>query len=146
MTALTMITQLFLALPLLAIVVNNLVPRERMRHATIGMSAGVATAQLTLALLGFVLLAASGKSEFRFALAWDLAKGLGYFRVDLVSMFLLACVGLVTLASTMTAFTSIDDHRSSFSNLLMVMMLGMNGIWRARVNTWRSRLLRPYLS
>jgi multicomponent Na+:H+ antiporter subunit D len=128
MTALTMITQLFLALPLVAIVVNNLVPRERMRHATIGMSAGVATAQLTLALLGFVLLAASGKSEFRFALAWDLAKGLGYFRVDLVSLFLLACVGLVTLASTMTAFTTIDDHRSSYTNLLMVMMLGMNGM------------------
>lgn len=128
MNALTMITQLFLALPLLALVVNNIIPRERMRHVTIGMSTGVAVTQLVFALVGFALLAASGKGEFRFALAWDLTKGLGYFRVDLISLFLMACVGLVTLASTMTAFTTIDDHRSSYTNLLMVMMLGMNGM------------------
>lgn len=128
MSALTVITQFFLALPLLALVVNNVVPRETMRHSTIGMSAGVATAQLLAAIVGFVLLAASGKGSFRFALAWDLAEGLGYFRVDLITLFLLACVGLVTLTSTLTAFTSIDDHRSSFTNLLMVMMLGMNGM------------------
>lgn len=131
-TALTVLTQLILALPLIAIVVNNLVPRETMRHMTIGMSAGVATAQLVASLAGFVLLAASGESTFRFSLAWDLVKGLGYFRVDLVTLFLLACVGLVTLASTLTAFTTIDDHRSSYTNMLMVMMLGMNGMLMVR--------------
>ena len=128
MSALAVITQLFLALPLLALVVNNLVPRETMRHTTIGMSAGVATAQLLAAIIGFVLLSASGESSFRFALAWDAAKGLGYFRVDLVTLFLLACVGLVSLIANLTAFTTIDDHRSSFTNLLMVMLLGMNGM------------------
>ena len=111
MKLLTILTQLILALPLLAIVVNNLIPRETMRHSTIGMSVGVATAQLLASLAGFALLAASGEGSFRFSLAWDLGKGLGYFRVDLVTLFLLSCVGLVTLASTMTAFTSIDDHR-----------------------------------
>ena len=35
---------------------------------------------------------------------------------------------MVTLASTLNALTTIDDHRSSFTNLLMVMMLGMNGM------------------
>lgn len=128
MNALTILTQLFLALPMLALVVNNLVPRETMRHSTIGMSASVAIAQMLAALAGFVLLASSGEGSFRFALAWDLAKGFVYFRVDLVTLFLLACVGMVTLASTLTAFTTIDDHRSSFTNLLMVMMLGMNGM------------------
>ena len=128
MSALTILTQLFLALPMLALVVNNLVPRETMRHATIGMSAGVAIAQMLASITGFILLASSGESAFRFSLVWDLAKGLGYFRVDLVTLFLLGCVGMVTLASTMTAFTTIDDHRSSFTNLLMVMMLGMNGM------------------
>ena len=128
MTALHAITQLFLALPMLALVANNLVPRERMRHLTIGMSAGVATAQILSALAAFVLLAASGGKEFRFSLAWDLVKDANYFRVDLVSLFLLACVGVVALASTLNALTTIDDHRSSFTNLLMVMMLGMNGM------------------
>ncbi len=128
MKALTILTQLFLALPMLALVVNNIVPRDTMRHSTIGMSAAVAIAQMLAAVAGFTLLASSGESSFRFSLAWDLAKGLSYFRVDLVTLFLLACVGMVTLASTMTAFTTIDDHRSSFTNLLMVMMLGMNGM------------------
>ena len=128
MTALTVITQLFLALPLLVIVVNNLIPRETMRHATIAMCAGVAGVQMLAAFAGFAMLAASGKSSFNFALAWDIAKGLNYFHVDLVTLFLLACVGMVTLASTLNALTTIDDHRSSFTNLLMVMMLGMNGM------------------
>jgi multicomponent Na+:H+ antiporter subunit D len=128
MSALTILTQLFLALPMLALVVNNLVPRETMRHATIGMSAAVAIAQMLASITGFILLASSGESAFHFSLVWDLSKGLSYFRVDLVTLFLLGCVGMVTLASTMTAFTTIDDHRSSFTNLLMVMMLGMNGM------------------
>ena len=132
MSALTVITQLFLALPLLALVVNNLVPRETMRHMTIGMSAGVATAQLLAAITGFVLLSVSGEHSFRFALIWDAAKGLGYFHVDLVTLFLLACVGLVSLIANLTAFTTIDDHRSSFTNLLMVMLLGMNGMLLVR--------------
>ena len=132
MSALTVITQLFLALPLLALVVNNLVPRETMRHLTIGMSAGVATAQLLAAITGFVLLSVSGEHSFRFALIWDAAKGLGYFHVDLVTLFLLACVGLVSLIANLTAFTTIDDHRSSFTNLLMVMLLGMNGMLLVR--------------
>ena len=38
-TALQWITQLFLALPMLAIIVNNAIPRERMRHFTISLSA-----------------------------------------------------------------------------------------------------------
>ena len=128
MTALNGITQLFLALPMVAVFVNNAIPRERMRHATIAMSAAVAAVQLVAALAGFFLLAASGEHTFRFALIWDMAKGLGYFSVDLVTLSLLACVGMVTLASTLTALTSIDDHRSSFTNLLMVMLLGMNGM------------------
>ncbi len=132
MNILTILTQLILALPLLAIVVNNLVPREAMRHMTIGMSAGVAAFQLAASLAAFVVLAASGESMFRFSLAWDLGKGLSYFRVDLVTLLLLACVGLVTLASTLTAFTTIDDHRSSYTNMLMVMMLGMNGMLLVR--------------
>lgn len=128
MKALTIITQLFLALPLLALVVNNAVPREKMRYSTIGMSTAVAGTQMLAALTGFVLLAASGEHSFSFSLAFDLAKGLGYFRVDLVTLFLLACVGMVSVASTLNALTTIDDHRCSFTNLLMVMMLGMNGM------------------
>ena len=102
MKALTIITQLFLALALLALVVNNAVPREKMRYSTIGMSTAVAGTQMLAALTGFALLAASGKHSFSFSLAFDLANGLGYFRVDLVTLFLLACVGMVSVAATST--------------------------------------------
>ena len=130
--ALQWITQLFLALPMLAIIVNNAIPRARMRHFTISLSATVAGVQLLAALAGFALLVASGEHAFQFALLWDLGKGLGYFEIDLVSLSLLACVGMVALASSLTAFTTIDDHRSSYTNLLMVMLLGMNGMLLVR--------------
>lgn len=128
MTALKLIPHLFLALPMLALIVNNIIPRARIRTTTIAMSAAVAGAQLLLALAGVFLLVASGGEPVRFGMLWDATKGLGYFRVDLASMFLLFCVGMVALASALTALTTIDDHRGSYTNLLMVMLLGLNGM------------------
>ena len=128
MTALKWIPHLFLALPMLALIVNNVVPRVWIRSRTIALSASVASAQLLAALAGLLLLIASGERSVHFGLVWDAEQSVGYFRVDLVSLFLLMCVGMVSLASTLTAFTSIDDHRSSYTNLLMVMMLGLNGM------------------
>ena len=55
-SSLQWITQLFLALPMLAIIVNNVIPRARMRHFTISLSAMVAGVQLLAALAGFALL------------------------------------------------------------------------------------------
>lgn len=128
MTALKWIPHLFLALPMLALIFNNVVPRAWIRSRTIALSASVAGAQLLAALAGLFLLIASGERSVHFGLVWDAEQSVGYFRVDLVSLFLLMCVGMVTLASTLTAFTTIDDHRASYTNLLMVMMLGLNGM------------------
>lgn len=128
MTVLKWIPHLFLALPMLALVVNNVVPRKRIRTRTIAMTAAVAGAQMLLALAGVFLLAASGERSLRFGMVWDAAKSVGYFRIDLVSMFLLMCVGMVALASALTALTTIDDHRGSYTNLMMVTMLGLNGM------------------
>ena len=128
MTVLKWIPHLFLALPMLALVINNIVPRARIRHNTIAMTATVAGAQMLLALAGLFLLMASGEKSLRFGMVWDAAKDVGYFRIDMVSMFLLACVGMVSLASALTALTTIDDHRGSYTNLMMVTMLGLNGM------------------
>lgn len=128
MTALKWIPHLFLALPMLALIVNNVVPRAKMRSKTIALSASVAAAQMLAALAGLLLMIASGERLVLFGLVWDAEQSVGYFRVDLISLFLLMCVGFVSLASTLTAFTTIDDHRSSYTNLLMVMMLGLNGM------------------
>ena len=84
------------------------------------------------ALAGLFLLIASGERQIPFGMIWDAGQNAGYFCVDLISLFLLMCVGLVTLASALTAFTTIDDHRSSYTNLLMVIMLGMNGMLLVR--------------
>jgi proton-translocating NADH-quinone oxidoreductase chain N len=128
MTALKWIPHLFLALPMLALIINNVVPRAMIRTKTIALSASVAAAQILAALAGLFLLIASSERSVLFGLVWDAEQSVGYFRVDLVSLFLLMCVGMVSLASTLTAFTTIDDHRASYTNLLMVMMLGLNGM------------------
>ena len=128
MTVLNWIPHLFLALPMLALIVNNVIPRARIRTTTIAMTASVAGAQMLLALAGIFLLVASGGKAIRFGMIWDAAKDVGYFRIDLVSMFLLMCVGMVSLASALTALTTIDDHRGSYTNLMMVTMLGLNGM------------------
>ncbi|MEN6563421.1 MAG: proton-conducting transporter membrane subunit, partial [Christensenella sp.] len=132
MTVLQWIPHLFLALPMLALIVNNVIPRARIRTTTIAMSATVAGAQMLLALAGVFLLVESGESAVRFGMIWDAGKNVGYFQTDLVSMFLLMCVGMVALASALTALTTIDDHRGSYTNLLMVMMLGLNGMLLVR--------------
>ena len=94
MTVLNWIPHLFLALPMLALIVNNVIPRARIRTQTIAMTASVAGAQMLLALAGVFLLVAAGGGAIRFGMIWDAAKDVGYFRVDLVSMFLLLCVGM----------------------------------------------------
>lgn len=125
---LSILPHLFLTLPLLAIVVNNAVPRARIRSYTVGMSAAVAIMQALTALTLFLALVTSGGDALRFGILSGDDGGAVCFRADLVSLFLLFCVGLVTLASTLTALTTIDDHRCSYTNLLMTIVLGMNGM------------------
>ncbi|HOS17688.1 MAG TPA: proton-conducting transporter membrane subunit [Clostridia bacterium] len=123
------IPYVFVAAPLFAFILNNAVPRERMRSHAVALSGGVAALQLAAAILGFALLAASGRGEVRFGLFWSVdAAGAAYLRVNLVSLFLLLCVGFVALASALTAAKTIDDHRCSFANLFMALLLGMNGM------------------
>lgn len=123
------IPYVFIAAPLAALILNNAVPREKMRTRAIALSAGIASVQLVAAALGFALLAASGQGEVRFGLFWSPdASGAAYLRVNLASLFLLLCVGFVGLASTLSAAKTIDDHRCSFANLFMTLMLGMNGM------------------
>lgn len=129
MQTLRSLSYLFVVLPLAAIIVNNAVPRERMRTRTIMMSGAVALIQFFAAIAGFILLAAAGEKEARFGLLWNIAEGrAAYFCVDLVSLFLLICVGMVAFVSVLTAKRTIDDHRCSYTNLLMSLLLGMNGI------------------
>ena len=129
MELLNIIPYLFIATPIAAIIINNAVPREKIRERTIAMAGAVALLQLIASIACFVLLAASGLGELRFGLLWRASvAGASYFRIDLVSLFLLMCVGMVALVSVLTAFKTIDDHRCSYTNLLMTLLLGMNGM------------------
>ncbi|HWQ58927.1 MAG TPA: proton-conducting transporter membrane subunit [Clostridia bacterium] len=133
MDMLRIIPYVFLLAPLAALIINNLVPRDKIKSRTIAMSGGIAALQLTAAAAGFALLAASGKGELCFGLLWDAAlEGASYFAVNLTSLFLLLCVGLVALVSVLTALKTIDDHRGSYTNLLMTLLLGMNGMLMVR--------------
>jgi multicomponent Na+:H+ antiporter subunit D len=129
MKLLNIIPYIFIAAPIAAIIVNNAVRREIIRERAIAMAGAVALLQLIAAITGFALLAASGLDELRFGLLWRASDiGASYFRVNLVSLFLLMCVGMVALVSVLTALKTIDDHRCSYTNLLMTLLLGMNGM------------------
>ncbi len=129
MELLNIIPYLFIATPIAAIIINNAVPREKIRERTIAMAGSVALLQLIAAIACFFLLASSGLDELRFGLLWRASgAGASYFRINLVSLFLLMCVGMVALVSVLTAIKTIDDHRCSYTNLLMTLLLGMNGM------------------
>lgn len=129
MELLKIIPYIFIVAPLAALIVNNAVPREKIREHTIFMSGIVSVLQLAAALLGFILLAATGLDKVSFGLLWDASlPNAAYFRVNLISLFLLMCIGMVSLVSVLTALKTIDDHRCSYTNLLMTLLLGMNGM------------------
>ena len=121
---------LFIGAPLAALVIINLLSRRLADKFCFGFSLAVPLLQMLAAAGCLAVLLTSGEDFIEFSLFWDhLAQyGAAYFRVDWLSLVILFTIGLVSFAAILVGRRTIKTTRASFCSLVMVAILGMNGI------------------
>jgi multicomponent Na+:H+ antiporter subunit D len=119
----------FMGLPLLVILLLNLFPKKIARKCSLVFSAAVAVVQMVTSLLCISVLWKNGADSIKFSMLWEMnIAGAEYFTVDFLSLVLLLCVGIVCFASVLVATHTITEKRVSYSSLLMILVLGLNGV------------------
>lgn len=120
----------FMGLPLIAIVFFTLV-KDKLQDKFI-LTAGyiVGLVQAIAAIISIILLLQYNKGFINFSQFWNMSvnENAAYFSADVFSIVALFCVGMVTFASFYTAQTMIKDKAFNFANVMMILVLGMNGI------------------
>ena len=118
----------FMGLPLLIVLINNLLKREIAQKIclSLGLIAGIG--QMVAAIVVFVSLNAAGQASVDFSQFWNLTAGASRFSVDFFSLLALFCIGMVVTVGFLTAGKTIGNKRFNFTNLAMIILLGMNGI------------------
>lgn len=119
----------FFVIPLAIIILNNILPKKSARKAGIYLAGAGTILQIAAAVTTFVLMSVSNTQKVEFALLWDIkAAGAGRFEVNALSLLLLLCIGFVSFISVMIANQTVKKKRISYVNLLMTLILGMNGM------------------
>ena len=129
MNVLNFAAQAFLLVPLTAIVLNNVLPKkfsEKYFHLLTGL---VCFIQIADAAFAFYYMAANRISECVFSVFWS-EKGLGadLFSLHAISLAFLCFIGMVAGISVLVGTRTIDTKKTSYVNLLMTLMIGMNGM------------------
>ncbi|NLL18452.1 MAG: NADH-quinone oxidoreductase subunit L [Clostridia bacterium] len=119
---------LFFAVPLAILLINILFPKQLAEKFSIYLAGIAAITQIAASAAGFLLLSAYRLHEYEFSF-WDMTNaGSVRFGVNTFSLVILFCIGLVSLASILVANRTVDKKRAGYVNLLMMLMLGMNGM------------------
>lgn len=118
----------FVLAPILVVLVYNLFNHEYARKHFVWFAGAGAVWQMASAIACAVALRRTGLTSYPFSILWNRAAGTGYFELSMLKLFLLLVIGLVALTSVLIAKRTIDQNRSSYTNLLMILMLGMNGM------------------
>lgn len=129
MQPIEIITVLFFVVPFLVIILNTLLPRKIAERTCLYMAGAVAIIQIAASIADFFLIPASQMHAYDFALLWNLkSEGSERFSLNSLSLVILFCIGMVALISVLVANQTIEKKRAVFVNLLMTLLLGMNGM------------------
>lgn len=111
---------LFLAIPLIAVVVLNVLYRLVNGRLALWCAAAVAALQTGLGAyaLGVCLKTGTAYSDTR----------IGLLSVDTLSAAALLTIGLVSLVSLLVAFSAEKEQKHNFANIVLLAMAGMNGV------------------
>lgn len=120
----------FVGLPVLGIVVSNLLRGERRRVNRKYVDGAVAGLYAVCAAAEFFLLNARGLNSCNLNLFSSLPGGPGaeYFALTRFGLVVMFCMGVVALSSVLIATRTIRIKTNSYSNLLMILLLGMTGL------------------
>lgn len=119
----------FILLPIAAIIMNNIYPKkfaEDYFHLLTGITAVL---QMINAVSVFCLMNVYRLKSYDFPLIQNLnVPGIEYFTINQVSLIFLFCIGMVSFISVLIAVRTIDAKKGSYVNLLMTLIIGMNGM------------------
>ncbi len=119
----------FVLAPIAVVFVYNMFRPDFARRHFVWFAGAGAALQLVSAGAAFAALRAGALDSYRFSIFWNMdAPGAAYFELNALKLFLLFVIGLVGFVSVLVAKQTIDYNRSSYTNLLMILFLGMNGM------------------
>lgn len=128
MDILNICAEAFILFPVLMVLAVNVSSVEFARK-NFYVFAGVSSLlQMAFAATALVLMRLRDISEYNFSVLWDIRGDAAFFQITPVRLFLMFIVGLVALTSSMIARRTIDFYRRSYMSLLMMIVVGMNGI------------------
>ncbi len=123
------IAVLFFVVPIIAILLNNLVSKHTSEKIGLYIAGTVAVFQIAAATAEFFLLAGNRLHDYHFALLWNVNRaGAESFALNALSLVIMFCIGLVSLISVLIANQTIGKRKKEYVNLLMTLILGMNGM------------------
>ncbi|MEN6316248.1 MAG: NADH-quinone oxidoreductase subunit M [Clostridiaceae bacterium] len=119
----------FLVVPLIIILLVNLLPGKLAGRVCLYLAGASAVIQILSAAVEFFLLAAFRLHEYEFSLLWNMTKeGSERFSVTALSLVIIFCIGFVALVSVLIANQTVKKKKVFYVNLLMTLILGMNGM------------------
>ena len=128
MSAMAYIAVSFLVVPLVIIIIINLIKREFAKKVCIYLAGASAVIQMASSAAEFFLLSANHLHEYRFTLLWNMEEDAEHFGVTSLSLVVMFCIGFVSFISALIALRTIDKRKIYYVNLLMTLVLGMNGM------------------
>ncbi len=128
MNMLNLTVHAMLALPLVVLAANNLLAKQTARKIALYVCAAVAFFQIASSVTLFVMYTRYGITYYDFNIFDPGQVSADYFSVNRLDLFLMVCIGIVVFVSVMLALETIKDHKRSYVNLLMCLLLGMNGM------------------
>ena len=125
-----MLMYAFMGLPLLAILVFNLLGKKIVDKVCLPIGGIVGLVQVVVSVIAMSLLVYYNKEVINFSQFWDMtaSENAAYLSGDMFSLVALFCVGMVIAVSFLTAKSMVRDKHFMFTNMLLILMLGMNGI------------------
>lgn len=119
----------FLLVPIAAIIINNVCPKQYMEKNFHTLTGTVAVFQIIAAVYALCVMNANDMTVYDFSILSSLKiTSSALFYITPVSLIFLLCIGMVAFVSVAVASKTIDSMKISYVNLLMTMMIGMNGM------------------
>lgn len=115
-------------IPLIAIAINNLCTRKFMDRNFHLLGGVVTLTQLIAVIYSFLVMSRNGFQVGNQVQTTAIGLPTGIFHITPIALVFLFCVGLVAFISVLIAKKTIDANKVSYINLLMTLLVGMNGM------------------
>lgn len=133
MDFLTITAEAFIIVPLAAIFISNICHRQFTEKYFHILTGAVTLLQMAAAVLSFCFMDANRLDNYSFGVLFGLnTEGSELLSINPVSLVFLFSIGMVGFVSVLIATRTIDVKKSSYVNLLMTLLIGMNGMIMVR--------------